>query len=142
MDGGNCKNVNEETPYDDISKADPDASLNEVIVENHVPVDDNIFKMDAVRAELPLNLDKSKHVDQGKSTTKRVKKSRKVKDYPEIIRLNDGSYLLYDPRSNVRTMLRERYKAARRKQIEALKQQNHSSEPAALPSSPSAFADA
>ncbi|KAI3938700.1 hypothetical protein MKW92_035002, partial [Papaver armeniacum] len=46
--------------------------------------------------------------------------------------LNDGSYLLYDPRSNVRTMLRERYKAARRKQIEALKQQNHSSEPAAL----------
>ncbi|KAI3938701.1 hypothetical protein MKW92_035003, partial [Papaver armeniacum] len=76
MDGGNSK---KETPYaciDDISKADPGANLNE----------DNIFKMDAVRAELPPpNLDKSKHADQGESSTKRVRKSRKIKDYPEII---------------------------------------------------------
>ncbi|KAI3925973.1 hypothetical protein MKW98_028109 [Papaver atlanticum] len=131
MDGGNSKNTNDETPYacvDDIPKEDPGASLNE---QDHVPVDDNIFKMDAVRAELPLNLDKSKHVDQGKSTTKRVKNSRKLKDYPEKIRTSNG-YLFYAPRSNVRTMLRASFKAYRRKQIEALKQQNESSEPAAL----------
>ncbi|KAI3925218.1 hypothetical protein MKW92_006954 [Papaver armeniacum] len=138
MDGGNSKNVNEETPYADILKADPGASLNEQ-EDHHVPVDDNIFKMDAVRAELPLNLDKSKHVDQGKSTTKRVKNSRKVKDYTEKIRTSNG-YLFYAPRSYVRTMLR-------RQQIEALKQQKESSEPAALVvtaalPSPSALADA
>ncbi|KAI3925215.1 hypothetical protein MKW92_006951 [Papaver armeniacum] len=126
MDGENSKNTNDETPYacnDDISKADPGASLNE-----QDPVDDNIFEMDAVRAELPPpNFDKSKHVDQVKSTTKRVKrvnKSRKIKDYPEKIRTSNG-YLFYDPRSNVRTMLR-------REQIEALKQQKESSKPAAL----------
>ncbi|KAI3853858.1 hypothetical protein MKX03_001186 [Papaver bracteatum] len=138
MDGGNFKNINDETPYacnDGISKADLGASLNEVNEQgHHVPADDSIFKMDAVRAELPTpNPDKSKHVDQGESTTKRVKKSRKVKDYPEKIRTSNG-YLFYAPRSYVRTMLR-------REQIEALKQQKESSEPAALPS-PSASADA
>ncbi|KAI3960054.1 hypothetical protein MKW98_016778 [Papaver atlanticum] len=118
MDGGNSKNVNEETPYADISKADPGASLNEQ--DHHVPVDDIIFKMDA-RVE--------------------------VKDYPEKIRTSDG-YIFYDARTNVRNMLRASFKAYRRKRIEALKQQNESSEPAALvvtaavPSSPSAFADA
>ncbi|KAI3837512.1 hypothetical protein MKW92_041164, partial [Papaver armeniacum] len=75
MDGGNSK---KETPYaciDDISKADPGANLNE---QNHVPVDDNIFKMDAVRAELPPpNLDKS--------SRKRVRRSRKVEEYPDRI---------------------------------------------------------
>ncbi|KAI3925219.1 hypothetical protein MKW92_006955, partial [Papaver armeniacum] len=86
MDGGNSKNVNEETPYaciDDISKADPGANLNE---QDHVPVDDNIFKMDAVRSELPPpNPDKSKNLDQVKSSTKRVRKSRKAKEYPDRI---------------------------------------------------------
>ncbi|KAI3960531.1 hypothetical protein MKW92_035396 [Papaver armeniacum] len=148
MDGENSKKLNDETPYvcnDDISEADPGAaSLNEV--KDHVPVDDNIFKMDAVRSELPPpNPDKSKHVDQGKSTKKRVRKSRKAKEYPDKIRTSNG-YIVYDVKTDLRNMLKERFRAGKRKQMEALKKQNESSEPAALvvtaavSSSPSASA--
>lgn len=122
MDGGNSK---QETPYaciDDISEADPGAaSLNEVSEQDHVDQDINIFKMDDVRAELPPpNPDKLKHVDQVKPSTKRVRKSRKAKEYPDSIRTSNG-YIIYDVKTDLRNMLRERFKAGRRRQIEALK---------------------
>ncbi|KAI3837511.1 hypothetical protein MKW92_041163, partial [Papaver armeniacum] len=58
-----------------------------------------------------------------------------------------NGYIVYDVKTDLRNMLRERYKAVKRKQIEALKQQNESSQPAALvvtaaEPSPPASADA
>ncbi|KAI3925220.1 hypothetical protein MKW92_006956, partial [Papaver armeniacum] len=58
-----------------------------------------------------------------------------------------NGYIVYDVKTDLRNMLRERFKAGRRRQIEALKQQKESSEPAALvvtaaEPSPSASADA